>query len=454
MLGMISGFILESEFSAAGPQAGLPVRFSDGVSVKAPGVYLARGADGEAFLIRFLAPCQYTQCPPVFRELVKADLDSMTHHPGQPAGLLPIYGSLSPDGVVALVYRWEPTWITLRQRLASVGGGLSQPEALTIMLGAARALRPLHRTGVPHTQLRPENILLAPEKKVLLADLGLHRGWFAASPGPALPPALAAAAYPYLAPELLDDAVGMTPAADIWSVGVMLFEMVTGNGKLPYIAVDRADRYEWRDAAVSVIGCAFPGPLQRVVRACLSVDPAQRYPDAERLHTELDRVMMELYPPTVRITPPAPPSAQADKQLQCKVCGATFLFTVSQQQHHARKHWPEPKRCKACRPQRQGNAGAAPSAPPPPAPPPAPTPSAGATIRLDRYRVMGTIRKVHPDGYGFITAQSGEAAGDIFFHAEWYPEGLVPYVGQPVSFLLVYGKNGKPQAREIQVMES
>lgn len=107
---------------------------------------------------------------------------------------------------------------------------LSQPNALWIARQTAEALAALHRAGFIHGDVKPENIRLVDVGKAILLDLG-----FAHRPGenaPFLEKGYVLGTVNYLAPELCSPEPKDDVRADIYSLGVTLFELLTG--QLPY----------------------------------------------------------------------------------------------------------------------------------------------------------------------------------------------------------------------------
>ncbi len=118
---------------------------------------------------------------------------------------------------------------SLRQRLQR-DYRLAVPDALWIARQAAEALAALHHAGFLHGDVKPDNLLLVDDGTAVLTDLG-----FAHRPGENA--AFLRAGYVlgtanYLAPELCDELPGEELSSDLFSLGVMLFEMLTG--RLPY----------------------------------------------------------------------------------------------------------------------------------------------------------------------------------------------------------------------------
>jgi serine/threonine protein kinase len=118
---------------------------------------------------------------------------------------------------------------SLRQRLRRAFR-LPMKDALWIIRQAAEALMALHRAGFLHGDVKPDNLCLVGDGTAVLTDLG-----FAHRPGENatfLREGYVLGTADYLAPELCDPSPDEGPASDLFSLGITLFELLTG--KLPY----------------------------------------------------------------------------------------------------------------------------------------------------------------------------------------------------------------------------
>ena len=134
---------------------------------------------------------------------------------------------------------------TLRQVIA---GAKLCPEAAVLLLEpVASAIAALHERSLIHRDLKPENVMLTPDGRVVVVDLGL--AW-----GPDLSrhtaEGTAVGSVPYMSPEQIEGS-GVGTAADIWALGVMLYELVAG--KRPF-ARTRASE----EAAAALVGSYAP----------------------------------------------------------------------------------------------------------------------------------------------------------------------------------------------------
>jgi serine/threonine-protein kinase len=167
---------------------------------------------------------------------------------------------------------------TLSQLMHREGRSLSAQIGLSIMLGVIDALEHAHRHGIIHRDVKPGNVLLTPDYTPRLADFGvalLLRENRMTETG------LVVGTIPYMSPEVCagDDA---SPASDLWSAGVMFFEMLTGylpfNGPNPAAiinAIMTAPLPDLRSARPDIAG----GLLAVIMRLLTRELPA-RYTDA------------------------------------------------------------------------------------------------------------------------------------------------------------------------------
>jgi hypothetical protein len=188
---------------------------------------------------------------------------------------------------------------TVRDLIAS--GQLDLLGAIEIALQVSAGLAKAHAAGIVHRDIKPANVIQTAEGHVKILDFGLAK--FRAEEG--LTSAIARGIQDlstltqtqigivkgtpaYMSPEQVKgEAIGA--GSDLFSLGVMLFEMATG--KLPF---DRATPTEVMHAilfdktpAIHSLRPALPADLQRIVARCLKKTPADRYPDARALMEDL-----------------------------------------------------------------------------------------------------------------------------------------------------------------------
>ena len=201
---------------------------------------------------------------------------------------------------------------TLREVLDELGV-LTPGEALDVLEPVLDALAAAHAAGIVHRDVKPENVLLTDDGRVKVADFGLAR---AASAGTTTSGVLMGTAA-YLAPELV--ARGVAGArADVYAVGIMLFEMLTG--VLPFtgdIPLQVAYRHVHEDVpAPSSVVPDLPTPLDVLVGAATARDPEERPADAAALLALERSARSRVAPAELGVRPPRPlvrPSAAAGR---------------------------------------------------------------------------------------------------------------------------------------------
>jgi serine/threonine-protein kinase len=183
------------------------------------------------------------------------------------------YGEAEAGPYMAL--EWLPGG-TLEQRLEH--GALDPGETSRIAVGIAAGLAHLHERGFVHRDLKPANVLFDDEERPKLADFGLARG--AAGAGTLTEAGTVLGTAAYISPE---QAAGepATPASDVYSLGVLLFRMLTG--ALPFVADDAlalVDMHRHQPApAVERVNPNVPPELAALTNAALAKDPAARPAD-------------------------------------------------------------------------------------------------------------------------------------------------------------------------------
>jgi len=170
----------------------------------------------------------------------------------------------------------------VHQYLQHHGDKLPQESALTITAHVLDALDYAHSHGIAHRDIKPANILLNHEGRVKIADFGLAKkfGDAATLSTPALTLANVAVGTPdFVAPEALDSDQVPDHRADLYAVGVMLYQMLTG--KLPrgnYLGPSELD-------------AAIDERLDEIVGKAMAADPDHRYQSAAAVRADLDLVL-------------------------------------------------------------------------------------------------------------------------------------------------------------------
>ena len=187
-----------------------------------------------------------------------------------------------------------------RARKALEGGPLPWRDALRIARDMLSGLGFAHGRGVVHRDLKPENVILEADGRARLLDFGLSRivkGEAAEDLSRLTRTNVVLGTYEYMAPEQRLGSTGVDERSDLYALGVILYEMLTG--ALPL------GRFE----PASVLRPGVPASLDAVVNRALAGALRDRYPSAAAFREALDAAEAD---PAARPGPtPAPPPVAA-----------------------------------------------------------------------------------------------------------------------------------------------
>ncbi len=222
----------------------------------------------------------------------------------------------SEDGAYYIAMEYVPGG-TLKERIRREGA-LTPGAAVGVALQVTDALSEAHERGVIHRDVKPQNVLVTEKGDVKVADFGIARAAASASSG-ATATGVVLGTADYMSPEQAR-AEPVGPRSDLYSLGVVLYEMLTGT--LPYeaqspmgVAMKHATEpvRSPREANPSV-----PEPLAALTTKLLAKDPEDRYASAAALSDDLERARSALSPVaadtqkaetvTVPLPPPLPPN--------------------------------------------------------------------------------------------------------------------------------------------------
>ncbi len=173
------------------------------------------------------------------------------------------------------------------KELIRTSGRLRPAQATAYTRQILAALRFAHRNGIIHRDIKPHNILIGQEERLKVTDFGIAR---AGASQMTEAGSIMGTAH-YLSPEQARGAQ-VTAASDLYSVGIVLFEMLTGevpfSGDTPVeIAMKHLNELP---PAPSARAPGIPADLDRIVLRALAKDPRDRYGSAEELDSDLARV--------------------------------------------------------------------------------------------------------------------------------------------------------------------
>jgi len=169
-------------------------------------------------------------------------------------------------------------------------GPMAIPQALGYLIQVCAGLQAAHDQGIVHRDVKPANLFVTEEGVVKLMDFGIARvegapreltrtGSVAGTPG-------------YMAPEQIRDSSKVTPAADIYSLGVVAYRALTG--VLPFSHPDMIPllmmHLERKPPPLREHNPFIPVDLERVVLRCMEKAPEDRWPSCAALSAELERL--------------------------------------------------------------------------------------------------------------------------------------------------------------------
>lgn len=166
---------------------------------------------------------------------------------------------------------------TLHARLAQ-DGPFEIGEGIGVALRLSRAVSALHRAGVTHRDIKPDNVILEPQGGLKLVDLGVARLRLAEEFAEAEAPGTAG----YKAPEMYAGESG-DAATDQFALGVTLYRLFTRT--YPWGEVDPADapRFDRAPAPPTRHRPDMPAWLEAAIMRAVAVDPNERFEDVEEL---------------------------------------------------------------------------------------------------------------------------------------------------------------------------
>jgi serine/threonine-protein kinase len=161
-------------------------------------------------------------------------------------------------------------------------GRFSVQETLELMIQACQGVGYAHRAGLVHCDIKPHNMLVSPDGRLKVTDFGIARAL--ASISPEERSEVVWGSPHYFSPE---QAAGLppSPASDVYSLGVILYEMLTG--QLPFNAADAEElarmHREVQPIPTRAINPTIPLQLDEIILKVLSKEPSARYRTADQL---------------------------------------------------------------------------------------------------------------------------------------------------------------------------
>ncbi|MBM3999004.1 MAG: serine/threonine protein kinase [Planctomycetes bacterium] len=191
-------------------------------------------------------------------------------------------------------YVVQPWYEGLPVRRLKDDGRLGIAPSLWIVRQTAEALSALHQNDWMHGDVKPDNVIVSSIGHATLLDLGFAQRLTRRSSG--VPAGVLQTTVAYAAPELFQETAESTRSADIYSLGVMLFELL--GGRPPFVGRSRASIAQRHlheiPADVRTLNPKVPSRVARLVMQLLLKDPARR-PDASEVAEQLVRLEIDSF---------------------------------------------------------------------------------------------------------------------------------------------------------------
>ncbi|UCF41807.1 MAG: protein kinase [Gemmatimonadota bacterium] len=245
--------------------------------------------------------------------------------------ILPVYDSGEANGFLYFVMPFIDGE-SLRQKLAREGE-LPVGEAVRLARDVADALAKAHKQGVVHRDIKPDNVLLT-EGHALVADFGVAKAVSAAAADQEVTSSGMAVGTPaYMAPEQAAADPNIDHRADIYAVGALVYEMLTGRppfeGTTSQMVL--AAHVTETPTPVTHFRPSVPAPVAAVVMRCLEKKAADRWQSAAELRAQLDAVATPSGPVTptgVAVSPTGSDEAMLRRSEPARVLGVFATGSV------------------------------------------------------------------------------------------------------------------------------
>jgi serine/threonine-protein kinase len=214
---------------------------------------------------------------------------------------------------------------TLDDRIKALGA-LQVSEALFVLQAAAEALSYMHSNGIIHRDIKSNNIKITSQGGVKLLDFGIAKD----NSTPAFTQTGdVIGTLHYLSPELLKGGAA-DARSDIWSLGVLFYEMVTG--LTPFEASTIGELYEKVTTAsftqATAVNPALPREVDGLIARCLKKNPAERFQSVSQLLAETTRLAQVTSAPRTNAAQREKPTWLSASKLGLISAAAVILLAV------------------------------------------------------------------------------------------------------------------------------
>lgn len=184
---------------------------------------------------------------------------------------------ITPEGMPYFVMEYVEG-VDLAQTIKA--GALDTNRKLDIIIQVCKALSYAHRNGVIHRDIKPANVLIDAEGNAQVLDFGISKILGeTGGDGKATRPGVILGTVSYMSPEQQDSTSRVTAASDLYSLGVIMYELLTG--------IRPAGKFR----PPSEIDPDIPKPLEDIIHRCLEPDPQDRFSSADEIKDRLLRLL-------------------------------------------------------------------------------------------------------------------------------------------------------------------
>lgn len=251
--------------------------------------------------------------------LREIEIVAQLHHPH----IVPLFDSGEADGSLYYVMPYEEG-SSLRRRLAQ-DGLLPLEDAVLIMRDVCDALAYAHHHGVVHRDIKPDNVLLS-GRHAMVTDFGVAKAATdAAGVARGTGAGVTLGTPLYMAPEQIKADPGIDQRADIYSFGVLAYELLAG--RPPFIGKERQAFFVAHltsvPASLTTYRSDLPSPLVELVMKCLEKNPADRWQSADEMVQRLEAIASVMSGPA-----PVPDSRSRWKRRAALAAGAIAIAAL------------------------------------------------------------------------------------------------------------------------------
>ncbi len=161
-------------------------------------------------------------------------------------------------------------------------GRLNLDEAIPLIIQACAGVGYAHRAGLVHCDVKPQNMLVTPDKRLKVTDFGIARALATTLPGERTN--VVWGSPQYFAPEQASGEVP-TPASDVYSLGVVLYELLSGTPPFAASTAEELARLHIQAKPLPVTEYVpdMPAALEQIIMKVLEKEPSARYRTADQL---------------------------------------------------------------------------------------------------------------------------------------------------------------------------